>query len=273
MGSPESATAFAPGHVTAFFSVHRHEDPVRAGSRGAGVATSDGVTTTVTPADETTVTLNGAETVIEPVERVLDTLGVTAHVVCETTLPLGAGFGVSGAAALGTAFAADAAVEMGHSENRLVTVAHVAEVQSGTGLGDVVGQARGGLPVRLDPGAPTQGRLDGVPATGRVEYLTFGDLSTAEVIEGDVTDLSAAGARALDSLRDRPTPARLVDAGRAFAREADLLVDEVRAVLDAVPEASMAMLGRSVFAFGTALTDAGYDASVCEIDHAGARRR
>jgi len=273
MAPSDSATAFVPGHVTAAFSVHRREDPERTGSRGAGVATSHGVTTTVAPAAETTVILDGTDTSIEPVVRVLDALGVTARVTCETPLPIGAGFGVSGAAALGAAFAADEAFGVGRSENDLITVAHVAEVESGTGLGDVVAQARGGVPIRLDPGAPAHGRLDGVPATGRVEYLSFGDLSTAEVIEGDASALSAAGERALASLRERPTPDRLIEAGRTFARDADVLVDEVRAVLDAVPGAAMAMLGRSVFAFGTALTDAGYDAAACEIDHAGVRRR
>jgi pantoate kinase len=32
----------------------------------------------------------------------------------------------------------------------------------------------------------------------------------------------------------------------------------------------MAMLGETVFALGTGLTDAGYDASVCAVDPAGA---
>jgi pantoate kinase len=267
-----SATAFAPGHVTALFTVERRGDPARTGSRGAGVATSHGVTTTVTPAAETTVSLADAADDVEPVRRVLDALGVTAAVSCETRLPLGAGFGVSGAAALGTALAADEAFDLGRSENDLVTVAHVAEVEAGTGLGDVVGQARGGVPLRLAPGGPDHGRLDGVPATGRLEYVTYGDLSTATVLGGEVDRLSAAGARALATLRERPTADRLVAAGRTFAAESDLLVEEVRTVLEAVPEAAMVMLGRSAFAFGTALTDAGFDATACRIDHAGARR-
>jgi pantoate kinase len=219
------------------------------------------------------VFLDGSATAVERAERVLDALGVTARVECETPLPLGAGFGVSGAAALGTALAADAAFDLGRSENALTTVAHVAEVRAGTGLGDVVAQARGGVPVRLEPGAPDAGRLDGVPASGRVEYCTFGELSTASVIEGDVASLSAAGERALADLRERPTAARLVSASRTFAADADLLVDDVRAVLDDVPGAAMAMLGRSVFAFGTALSDAGYDATACRVAHGGGRRR
>jgi pantoate kinase len=63
-------------------------------------------------------------------------------------------------------------------------------------------------------------------------------------------------------------------AARRFAREAGLLPDDVRAVVedvsDAGGEASMAMLGETVFALDTGLTDAGYDPAVCEVHRGGA---
>jgi pantoate kinase len=296
------ATAFVPGHVTTFFSAHPDEDPRRAGSRGAGLALSDGVRVTVrvpseaapdaeAPADgadateapahpgvsrAARVTLNGDPTRVPPVGRVLDGLGAPAGttVVADSPLPLGTGFGVSGGLALGTALAADAAVGPTRTENELVTLAHTAEVAAGTGLGDVVAQARGGVPVRLEPGAPPRGRLDGLPARPRLEYVSFGELSTERVLEGDTTRLTAAGERALDRLRTTPTLARLFAAGRTFAREADLLVPDVAAAVDAVQatggEATMAMLGRSVVALGDGLTAAGYDPTVCRVHPAGA---
>jgi pantoate kinase len=273
----EPARAFVPGHVTAFFSVHRGEDPARAGSRGAGITLSDGVTVTVEPAPETRVALDAEPTRIEPIERVLDALDATARVAVESDLPLGAGFGVSGAAALGAALATNRLFECARSENELIRIAHVAEVESGTGLGDVVAQARGGVPIRVEPGAPGHGHLDGVPETGRIEYVSFGDLSTAEVISGDTDRLSAAGESALADLRARPTLPRLFALGREFAREADLLVPEVagaiEAVTDAGGEATMAMLGRTVVAAGSGLSDAGYDAAACRVHPAGATVR
>jgi len=266
------ATAFVPGHVTGFFSVHRRGDPRRTGSRGAGVCLSDGVRVGVSPAPERTVRLNGRPVGIGAVAEVLAELDVRARVDCETPLPISAGFGVSGAAALGTALAAAAAPGLAvppRLESELVGVAHAAEVRAGTGLGDVVGQARGGVPVRIEPGAPAHGRLDGLPARPRIEYVSFGELDTASVIGGDVERLSTAGETALSSLRETPTLARFMGASRAFAREADLLTDRVtaaiRAVDDAGGEATMVMLGRSVFAAGTGLTDAGYEASACRV--------
>jgi pantoate kinase len=277
MTDGEAATAFAPGHVTGFFSVARRDDPAEAGSRGAGVTLSEGVTVEVAPSDESVVVLNGAETDVESAHRVLDALDVSARVTAETDLPLGAGFGVSGATALATALAANAAFGCERSENELVELAHVAEVEAGTGLGDVVAQARGGLPVRVEPGAPPHGALDGVPASGRLEYVSFGGLSTSEVIGGDTDALSAAGEEALAALRETPTVAEFFAQSREFARAAGLLDDEVaeavEAVTDAGGEAAMAMLGRTVFALGSGLSAAGYDPEVCEIHRAGASLR
>jgi pantoate kinase len=270
----DEATAFVPGHVTGFFSAHRTDDPATTGSRGGGLTLSDGVRATVTPAETTQVALDGEAVEVAPVERVLDALGVTASVSLDSGLPVGAGFGVSGAAALGTALASNAAFDGERSENELVEVAHVAEVEAGTGLGDVVAQARGGVPIRVEPGAPDHGVLDGVPTSARVEYVTFGELSTAEVIEGDTTRLTRAGERAISELREAPTLPRLVRLSRQFAREAGLLVPEVETVIEAVTdaggEAAMAMLGRTAFALGTGLSDAGYDPQVCETYPSGA---
>ena len=269
------AVAFVPGHVTGFFSAHQNDDPTKAGSRGAGVALADGVTVRLEPGDG--VELNGEARDLEAVDRVLEALRSTARVVVETDLPLSAGFGVSGAAALGTALTANAVFDHGLSENELVTVAHGAEVQAETGLGDVVAQARGGFPVRLEPGAPAHGAMDGIPATRDVEYLTLGELSTADVLAGDTAELNEAGRRALSALVAEPTLETFMHVSRRFAREADLLTPEVQAVIEDVSgaggEASMAMLGETVFALDAGLSDAGYDAERCSVSLAGAHLR
>ena len=268
------AQAFVPGHVTGFFTSCPDADPTRAGSQGAGIALSEGVTVTVRPASETEVVLNGDSIEMEAVERVVNALQMGATVRGTTDLPVGAGFGVSGAMALGTALAANAAGDRRLSTNELVTVAHGAEVQAGTGLGDVVAQNRGGLTLRLDPGGPHHNNLDGIPARERVEYHVLGGLSTGDVLDGDTDRLDDAGERALSDVVKEPTVDRFVRASRTFSRESGLLTDDVRGVVTDVTEAggraTMAMLGETVFALGTGLSDAGYDPGVCRIHQAGA---
>ncbi|PSQ64423.1 MAG: sugar kinase [Halobacteriales archaeon SW_9_67_24] len=260
--------AFVPGHITGFFSVHPHDDSRRAGSRGAGIALADGVTVAVAPPDtgETTIALGGEPVEMDAVARTLDTLGVRARVAVETPLPVSAGFGVSGGAALGAALAANARFDLERTENELVATAHAAEVDAGTGLGDVVAQARGGVPLRVEPGAPPHGHLDGIPlrANRRIEYVSFDRRSTEAVLGGDTDGLS----------QEAPTIERLVTCSATFAREADLLTERVEAAIEAVETAggmaSMAMLGETVFALDTGLTEAGYEPATCAIHPSGA---
>ena len=271
------AEAFVPGHVTGFFTIHRDDDPTKAGSQGAGLTLSDGVTVTVRPAEETTVRCNDVPVEMDAVETVLDTLQATARVDGQTPLPIGSGFGVSGAMALGTALAVNESFDRRLSENELVTIAHGAEVQAGTGLGDVVAQARGGAPIRLEPGGPQDNLLDAIPARSPVEYHTLGELSTADVISGDTDLLDQAGKRGLSRVVEEPTLSSFMRASRQFAREAELLTPEVRDVIldvnEAGGDASMAMLGKTVFSINGGLSAAGYDPSTCRIDPTGALLR
>ena len=279
--SMDEATAFVPGHLTGFSGVHRADDPTVAGASGGGIAVSRGVRVTVRRADEhgSSVELNGDPVEFGAVSRVLRALRVPgARVGVETPLAPGAGFGVTGAAALGTALAANAVFGRVLSENELVTVAHGAEVQAGTGLGDVVAQARGGVPLRLEPGGPTHNRTDGIPARGRVEYLVLDgprDVDAALPAPEESDLRSGAAKRALSAVVGEPTLRAFMRASRRFAREADLLTDEARAVVETVNraggEAAPAVGGPTVFALGEGLSDAGYDAEVTEVDVAGAR--
>lgn len=271
----ERVRAFVPGHVTGFFSVHSADEPSKAGSRGAGLALTDGVTVELQMAAETTVELDSKQVEMAAVAHTLSALGVSARVVIETPLPVSAGFGVSGGAALGTALAANAQFGLDHTENELVAIAHAAEVEAGTGLGDVVAQARGGVSLGLEPGAPEHGTLDGLSVRPmRVEYVSFGGRRTDEIIGGEVEKLSQAGERALSALLEAPTLARFMALSRRFASEADLLTPPVETAIDAVQEtggeAAMVMLGETVFALECGLTEAGYEPTVCEIHPAGA---
>lgn len=268
------AQAFVPGHITGFFTKDPDPDPTKAGSRGGGLTLTEGVTVTVRPAESVSVTLNGDEIEMRAVERVLETLQAPAAVRGVTDLPLGAGFGVSGAMALGTALATNAAFDRQLSRNELITIAHGAEVQAGTGLGDVVAQACGGVPLRLEPGGPQDNVLDRISARSRVEYHVLGEIQTAAVLEGNTDLITAAGKKALSDVVSEPTLSRFMRASREFARESKLLTTEVRDVILDVNEvdgtAAMAMLGKTVFALGTALSDAGYDATVTQIHPGGA---
>ena len=275
VSEPTAPAVFVPGHLTGFFSVHHRETSLATGSRGAGVTLTRGVTVAVTDLEGGTLRLNGRRTTVPAVDAVLDELGTDATLVADADVPVGAGFGVSGALALGGAIAVNRAAACGRSENELVRIAHRAEVDAETGLGDVVAQHRGGVPIRLEPGGPDHGVLDGIPDRQPIEYLSFGELSTVEVLSGDTAPIDRAGAAALRTISSEPTLETFFRASHRFASEAGLLTDRVASVVDDVVaaggHAAMGMLGRTVFALDDGLSAAGYDATRCHIAPGGVR--
>ncbi|WP_458189956.1 GHMP family kinase ATP-binding protein [Haladaptatus sp. NG-WS-4] len=238
--------AFAPGSVTAVFAPAGSGDE----SRGASMAIEDGVVADVQTADRTEIVLHGDPTTFEPVEGVLKRLGVTARVELDSDVPIGCGFGASGAATLATALAADELFELGRSWDELVRASHRAEVEAGTGLGDVFIQSAGGL--LMDDGS---GRRRREP-TEEIEYVSFGGMATSEALGDDdlMARIESVGGRTLDSLPADPSLERLTSDAWTFAREIGLPTERVRETVAEVETAggvaSMAMLGETVFAVG-----------------------
>lgn len=234
--------AFAPASVTAVFA------PNEAGTRtrGASFALSDGVTVSVEDAAASAVTVDGEPASFEPVTGVLDRLGVAARVDVRPEIPIGAGFGSSGAATLATALAADALFDLGYERDELVERARAAEVDAGTGLGDVYVQDTGGL--RYDVG---HGR-ERVETDAAVEYASYGGLSTEDALDDEelMATVRREGSEVLDGLSAPPTLREVIERSWPFARALGLpterVIDDVARVEEAGGAATMTMLGETV---------------------------
>ena len=74
----------------------------------------------------------------------MEHLNLTASVVTECTLPIGAGFGLSAAALLATLTALNHLFDRGMNAEEIAQYAHAAEVTHQTGLGDVAACQGGG---------------------------------------------------------------------------------------------------------------------------------
>lgn len=242
-----SVTAFAPGSVTTVFVP---QDGT--GSLGVSFATADGVTALVERASAPAVYLDGGRCHLEPVDGVLRRLEASAAVWLETGLPIGCGFGVSGAATLATALAVNAEFQLDRDRDTLVEAAHRAEVAAGTGLGDVFIQNRGGLVWDVGHGIQRTERSD------RIGYKTFGDVSTSEVLRNeDAMDrVVSAGRDALASFQPDGSLAALFDVSWTFAEQTGLASDRVVETVEAVHasegRATMAMIGETVIGTGAA---------------------
>lgn len=235
--------AFAPGSVTTVFAPPDAEEDR---SKGASMAIEDGVVVAVELGDD--VTVDGTAAPFDPVEYLLRDLGVTASVDVRPEVPLGCGFGASGAATLATALAANERFNLGKTREDLLARAHRAEVEAQTGLGDVFIQEQGGIVTSAGAG------LDRTTSDERVEYASFGSIATSDVLgdESTMARIRRKGEAVLRRLPAEPTLAELFPLAWEFARETGLVTDrierEVGTVQDAGGAATMAMVGETVVA-------------------------
>ena len=121
--------AFAPAHITGFFFVHDEPDPLRAGSCGCGFTLESGAYTSAWAANTTEVYVDGVPSEASTTRTVIGLLTDSpVHVESDIDLPVGGGFGASGAGAFSTALAINQALGLGKTYNELACAAHVAEV-------------------------------------------------------------------------------------------------------------------------------------------------
>lgn len=255
-----SAKAYAPGHITGFFEIHDEEsDPCRKGSTGCGLVLNSGVTTEVRVGPlvgETEIFLNGKRVEGKTTRTVLEAItDLPVRVDSRSEIPIGCGFGASGAGALGTGYALSQALSLNLTSDSLTECAHIAEVLNRSGLGDVAAQSSGGLVIRLKPGSPEFGKIDRIPVQeARVFCIALGEISTGSVLSDPVAArvINAAGKTAMTRLLEKPTLENFMFQAKKFARETGLLSERAGDVIEAVDAvgglASQAMLGDTVFA-------------------------
>jgi len=263
MSGIKCGRAFVPSHITGFFAAHRREEPRLAGSVGCGLCLSLGATTTIESAPQihdTEIYLNGVLSEAPVSRHVVERLARgPVRVKTQLQMPFGAGFGASGAGALGCAYALNSFFDLGLTANQAAAIAHEAEVMNRTGLGDVIAQNSGGLVVRLQPGAPGTGRIDRIPVPPLpISYVVRGPISTKQVLSDEkvMTAVNAAGEAALKELLKRPTFTNFLQLSRRFTVQSGLASDWALQAIEAVEAAGgmagMIMLGDAVFAFGGA---------------------
>ncbi len=259
------AKAFAPGNISCVFKIITHTDPARMHSLGMGFTVQEGVEVTVSEHHKTTVRFNKQRitfpTVRAVVNHLTQNIGVRGIEVNLTSpLPLGCGFGLSGAAALATAYALNDLIELKQDSEKLAMIAHVAEVENRTGLGDVCSQYHGGCLVKLKEGAPLV--ADSLPIPEQpIYYRYFGPIQTSEVLRNteQTKRINHAADTALTTLKKltntQINPEMLNECfavAKQFSVQSGLLAD--KRVIDTIAQvetsggvASMIMLGNGVF--------------------------
>ena len=96
--------SFAPGHISLTFAIHDHVDPLKMGSTGLGIVLPQGVYCSIVNENlkgNDNVVIIENQTVEDPVVlRAIELLGYGDRglsIYLRRDLPIGAGFGISGA--------------------------------------------------------------------------------------------------------------------------------------------------------------------------------
>ena len=254
------AKAFAPGNLSCVFKIIPHPEPTQMHSLGMGFTITEGVVVTVSQhRSQIAVRFNSSEihfpTVVSVVQKLTP---LPMKVEIDSPLPLGCGFGLSGAASLATTYALNSLLGLGKSEEELAMIAHVAEVENRTGLGDVCAQYHGGCLVKLKRGYPLAAERLPIPAQP-IYYRYFSSIQTKTILESaERRDrINSAADDTLQAL-EKLTKSEAVDfnaciqLSKQFSLNSGLLEDTrvketIRSVEEAGGVASMIMLGNAVF--------------------------
>ncbi|KXB07029.1 hypothetical protein AKJ54_00850 [candidate division MSBL1 archaeon SCGC-AAA382K21] len=264
----KKASAFAPGHISGFFLAQDEcGDPVKRGSKNCGPCIESGVVTSVeievSSSTDLDILIDGkgnlAETTQAAVKETLELAGksVSGEIRHSVQAPIGAGFGMSGAGAIGAVLALSEALNLNLTRDEIGSIAHRAEVVSKTGLGDVSPQMLGGIVIGLKPGALPYWDWEKITVEGELKILcaSAGSLKTSDFLgDQDFMERSKVlGEAAMEGLLSDRTIEGFMKVSRDFALNLRVFNENFKQILEEISSesplgASAVMLGKAIFA-------------------------
>lgn len=249
----KKASIYCPASISLLFKACKSKNPLQSGSIGIGFTVDQGVTVSVCAFSVNEILFNGIPITFPTVLSVIKSLAPNPVIVdIKTSLPLGCGFGLSGACALSCAYGINIVYNQRLSKEKIAEIAHMAEIENNTGLGTVGTQFTGGFLVKTAPGFPVKAYSLGF--IGKSVYTTvINPLSTSSILTDNkkITDINQAADRALTRVKRKSTIEEILDISYAYASDAHLFSDPVmKEIADEIRSsgghASMAMLGQVI---------------------------
>ena len=257
--------AYSPSHINGFFEIVDNANPLAAGSRGAGVCLEAGATTTITAErsslSQILIKINGkrehAPVTRLVAKKMLAIAGEDYNVEIEqkVEVPIGAGFGSSGAGALSAALAINRALRLGLSGEEAARAAHLSEIECKTGLGTVLAEFGGGAVIRMKAGAPGIGSVShfDIGDENVVGAISFGRLPTESFLVDQATRLAVKGAGGpiIKTFLSNPDSCNFLKLSQQFAVKIGRVSEAARAIIEEGAKCgltcSVAMFGETIF--------------------------
>ena len=262
--------AFCPAHVTGFFKAYLEKDnqksPEKIGSMGAGFSIREGVTTRINILPKinqnsnfkiTTICYESDKTdVSEYVLKEFLKLGnfedMFFDIQHEITIPVGYGLGSSSAVALSLSYALDHVLKTKLDHTVIGQIAHNAEINCNTGLGDVLASYHGGFEVRIKPGAPGIGQVEKInPGDITIIMICFSPISTNKFIKERLSQINGLGGKMVTKLLESKDYEHFEDMSLEFARYIQVMTLRMENLIQELAsngiKCGVALFGETVF--------------------------
>ncbi|QUC64687.1 GHMP kinase [Nitrosopumilus sp. K4] len=262
------ATAFCPAHITGFFKAYLDEESrisENLGSMGAGFSIKQGVTThvTITPkkndssfkistygykSDKTDV----SEFVLKEFLKMGNFDELFFDIIHEISIPVGYGLGSSSAVALSLAYALDQVLQTKLEHEKIGKIAHNAEVNCKTGLGDVLASYHGGFEIRVKPGAPGIGIVEKINTEPMsIIMICFSPISTNKFLKERLSQINGLGGKMVNKLLESRNYEHFQDMSLEFAKYVDVMTPRMEKLIKELElneiKCGIALFGETVF--------------------------
>ena len=262
------AVAFCPAHITGFFKAHVDDSQSieDLGSMGAGFSIKQGVTTKVKITTKNgqesnfRITTSGyqsdktdvSEFVLNEFLKLGDFSEKFFDIEHEISIPVGYGLGSSSAVALSLSFALDQALNTKLDKTTIGQIAHNAEVNCKTGLGDVLASFHGGFEIRIKAGAPGIGDVEKI-STEKISIIMicFSPISTNEFIKERLSQINGLGGKMVNRLLESRDYQHFQDMSLEFAKYVDVMTPKMQKLVDELSDnnikCGIALFGETIF--------------------------
>jgi len=254
----KSVKAFAPGNISCIFVIKKTKNPVKSGSLGIGFTIGKGVVVAIKKSsnNKNKILFHNKEINFKTVNSVIKKLTNEKLIVnIKSELPLGSGFGISGAIALAASYAINKLLNLKKSKKELAFIAHLAEIENMSGLGDVINQFYGGFLVKYQ--SSYMFKVKKLPIKNKlIYYRHFSNLDTRKTISNKKikSKINKAGLESLNKLKKlkKLNLKGLIKISKEFSMQSGLLKDKkviktIKNIEKNNGNASMIMLGNAVF--------------------------
>lgn len=224
------------------------------GSTGIGCTINRSILVSATKYPKNRILFNGKDCSFPTVLTALKYLTPETVIInIDSQLPLGWGFGISGASALGALYCANRLLNLKIADNKLAEMAHAAEITQKTGLGTVATLINGGCLVKIQPGLPSLFRK--LNLSGRKIYaILIGPIATKSILESNdkMEKISRQAEIILNRINSLSniTLEKIIDESFIFVRENNLLTAKTLSLIRKIHKlggrATMNILGEVV---------------------------